>query len=118
MDTEILKGKLNNILPYLNEKQKRVFLGAEAKSIGYGGISRISKLTGVSRPTIHQGISDLESGDSGLIERIRVSGAGPTPKHTQNKKLLKMIEVLIESSTKGDPDVSLEMDIQKHSSFI
>jgi len=103
MDTEILKGKLNNILPYLNEKQKRVFLGAEAKSIGYGGISRISKLTGVSRPTIHQGISDLESGDSGLIERIRGSGAGPTPKHTQNKKLLKMIEVLIESSTKGDP---------------
>ena len=77
METEILKEKLNNILPYLNEKQKRVFLGAEAKSIGYGGISKISKLTGVSRPTIHQGVSDLESGDRGLIERIRVSGAGP-----------------------------------------
>ena len=94
MATEKLKEKLDNILPFLNEKQKRIFLGAEAKCIGYGGISKISKLTGVSRSTIHQGISDLESGEMDAIEGVRASGGGPKPKHAQNKKLLKTIEAL------------------------
>ena len=103
MATEKLKEKLENILPFLNERQKRIFLGAEAKSIGYGGISEIAKLAGVSRPTIHQGLSDLESGDKGAIERVRLYGGGPKSKHSQNKKLQKTIEALIEDSTSGDP---------------
>ena len=32
----------------------------------------------------------------------------PKPKHTQNKKLLKMIETLVEDSTRGDPMCSLK----------
>lgn len=103
MATENLKEKLGNILPFLNEKQQRMFLGAEAKSIGYGGVSKIAKLAGVSRPTIHQGITDLESIDDASIERVRVSGGGPKPKHSQNTKLQRSIEALIEDSTKGDP---------------
>lgn len=103
MATEKIKEKLENILPFLNERQKRIFLGAEAKSIGYGGISKIARLAGVSRPTIHQGISDLEIGDRGAIERVRLGGGGPKSKHSQNKKLQKTIEALIEDSTRGDP---------------
>lgn len=103
MATENLKEKLGDILPFLNEKQQRMFLGAEAKSIGYGGVSKIAKLAGVSRPTIHQGITDLESFDDASIERVRVSGGGPKPKHSQNTKLQRSIEALIEDSTKGDP---------------
>lgn len=103
MSTEKLKEKINDILPFLNERQKRIFLGAEAKSIGYGGISKIARLAGVSRPTIHQGISDLESGGNNASESVRASGGGPKPKHAQNKKLLKTIELLIEDSTRGDP---------------
>ncbi|HDH04904.1 MAG TPA: ISAzo13 family transposase, partial [Nitrospirae bacterium] len=67
MTTEKLKEKIEHVLPFLNEKQKRIFLGGEAKSIGYGGISKIAKLAGVSRPTIHQGITDLESVDEVAI---------------------------------------------------
>jgi transposase len=103
MATEKIKEKLENILPFLNERQKRIFLGAEAKSIGYGGISKIARLAGVSRPTIHQGISDLEIGDRGAIERVRLCGGGPKSKHSQNKKLQKTIEAMIEDSTRGDP---------------
>ncbi len=103
MSTEKIKERINGILPFLNERQKRLFLGVEAKSIGYGGISKIAKLTGVSRPTIHHGISDLENETKDVGERVRVSGGGPKPKHAQNKKLLKTIEALIEDSTRGDP---------------
>lgn len=103
MDAEKLKEKLDNILPLLNERQKRIFLGAEAKSLGYGGVSKIAKLAGVSRPTIHQGISDLKNGDKNIIEGIRASGGVPRFKHSQNRELLKAIERLIEDSTRGDP---------------
>lgn len=103
MTTEKLKEKIEHVLPFLNEKQKRIFLGGEAKSIGYGGISKIAKLAGVSRPTIHQGITDLESVDEVAIERVRLSGGGPKSKHSQNIKLQRLIEALIEDSTRGDP---------------
>ncbi len=108
MATGKLKEKLENILPFLNEKQKRIFLGAEAKYIGYGGISKIAKLAGVSRPTIHQGITDLESVDGAAIERVRISGGGPKSKHSQNIKLQRLIEALIEDSTRGDPKSPLK----------
>ena len=91
MTTEKLKEKIENILPFLNERQKRIFLGGEAKYIGYGGISKIAKLAGVSRPTIHKGITDLESVDKAAIERVRLSGGGPKSKHSQNIKLQRLI---------------------------
>jgi DNA-binding MurR/RpiR family transcriptional regulator len=61
MDNDTLRNKIQKILPILNEKQKRIFLASEAQSLGYGGISKISKFSGVSRPTISQGIKELNS---------------------------------------------------------
>ena len=52
--------KLLAILPYLNEKQRRLVLAADAYSLGYGDISRVSRATDVSRPTIHQALRELE----------------------------------------------------------
>ncbi len=47
-----IKNKIDKLLPHLNERQRRIFLSAEAENIGYGGISIISRLSKVSRPTI------------------------------------------------------------------
>jgi len=52
MNFNLLKDKIDDMLPLLNEKQKRLFLAAEARSLGCGGISKISNLPGISRPTI------------------------------------------------------------------
>jgi len=49
------------MLPLLNEKQKRLYLASEAEAIGYGGISQVSRISGVSRVTISQGIRELKS---------------------------------------------------------
>lgn len=48
-----LAEKLRSLLPYLNERQQRLLLAAEARSLGYGGVSQVSPLSGISRPTIH-----------------------------------------------------------------
>ena len=48
--------RIRNTLPLLDERQKRLYLANEAKSIGYGGITQVSKVSGVSRVTITQGM--------------------------------------------------------------
>src|SRR5258708_39774935 len=46
----------------LNERQWRLYVAAEAKRIGVGGISQIAREAGVSRKTIRKGIRELEAG--------------------------------------------------------
>ena len=50
--------RIRNTIPLLDERQKRLYLANEAKAIGYGGISQVSKVSGVSRVTITQGMPD------------------------------------------------------------
>lgn len=60
----------------LNERQKRHFLALEAQALGYGGITKISKCFDVNRETISIGISELKSGDSLPLGRVRKLGGG------------------------------------------
>ena len=46
-----LQKRMGIMLPLLNERQSRIYLGAEAESIGRGGISTVHKLSGASRHT-------------------------------------------------------------------
>jgi len=43
--------------------QKRIYLSLEAKSLGYGGIRKISKLSGISGVTITKGMEGLKETD-------------------------------------------------------
>ena len=54
-----LKIKLSGVLPELNERQRRILLAAEAKSLGYGGVKALSNISGVAVSTIRRGILDL-----------------------------------------------------------
>jgi len=51
--------KLAIVLPHLNEKQRRLLIAAEARTLGWGGISQVAKATGVSRVTIHKALTRL-----------------------------------------------------------
>ena len=57
-----IEERYNSIKPFLNnELQRRIYAGAEAKSIGYGGVSLLSRITGIDRETITRGISEIEN---------------------------------------------------------
>ena len=56
-----LKIKLSGLLPELNERQRRLVVGAEAQSLGYGGIKILAEITGITPPTIRRGIQDLNA---------------------------------------------------------
>jgi DNA-binding MurR/RpiR family transcriptional regulator len=53
-----LKEKLTALLPHLNERQRRLFLAAEARALGHGGVAQVARAAEVSRPTIQQGLRE------------------------------------------------------------
>ena len=101
-----LKEKLSIILPSLNEKQKRLLLGAEANFLGYGGIKFLADITGMSTNTIARGVREIENGDED-VSRIRSKGSGRKKLTTKYPEIKNHIEDLIEPDTHGDPESPL-----------
>jgi len=81
VDVNALKTRIENVLPTLNEYQRRRYLSAEAKSLGRGGITLVSRLTGVSRQTLTEGVKELDNPEAEIPEcgRSRKSGGGRKP---------------------------------------
>jgi hypothetical protein len=90
------------MLPALDERQQRLFLANEAISYGHGGISLVSRISGVSRTTITKAVNEIKSGSS-PDGKVRNSGGGR--KHVEEKypDISKEIVKLIEGKTYGDP---------------
>ena len=101
-----LKLKLSEVLPFLDEKQKRVLAAAEARAMGRGGIQTIANITGMARQTIYRGQEDLENGKK--YDRVRDNGGGRKKLVAVNPKLIDQLEKLIEPVTKGDPQSPLK----------
>ena len=79
MQTDILlKEKYDTLLPLLGEKETRLVLAADAKSLGRGGLSKVASLSGVSRVTLNAGLKDLTSNEVHISSgnRSRRSGGG------------------------------------------
>jgi hypothetical protein len=97
-----MEERILRMLPKLNELQKRQFLANEAKSFGYGGVSVVSAVSGVSRTTKIRGISELENGETDSAE-MRLSGGGRNSVELNDRKIVEKILAIVENSTYGDP---------------
>ena len=103
MDAEReLKEKVAALLPYLNERQRRLFLAVEARALGHGGVARVARAAGVSRPTIQQGLRELTGSDV-PTERVRREGGGRKSLAEHDPALLTDLEALVDPDTRGDP---------------
>ena len=102
IDELVLAAKFGTILPHLDERQRRLLLASEARSLGHGGISLVSRASGVSRVTITHGVDELEAGD-GSVERIRRTGGGRKKLTETDPELLEQLDALVGPETRGDP---------------
>ena len=78
-DAEFLKligPELQRLLPELDEKARRLTLGAVARAAGDGGTGAVARLTGASWQTVADGAAELESGQVAAPGRVRRPGAG------------------------------------------
>lgn len=96
----------------LDERLRRLFAAAEAKVVGRGGITYISKATGISRRAIHVGLDELENIENGAETgikkgKIRKAGGGRKKVTEKDPKLKADLERLLEATTRGDPESPL-----------
>jgi len=97
-----LAGKFEMLFPYLDERQRRLVLGAEARSLGHGGIRLVARSAGVTEAMVSRGVRDL-SGDVELRGRVRRAGAGRKRLADADPGLRLALLALVEPDERGDP---------------
>lgn len=101
---ELIKRRIETVLPILDERQRRIYLAAEAQSIGWGGKTKIALLSSVTRRTIAKGINGPVKFESGTSNnRIRKKGGGRKKITEHQPGLLKAIEDIVSPHTMGNP---------------
>jgi hypothetical protein len=129
MTTEQLRAKYQSLAPFLDERQKRLWAAVEALAIGWGGVSRVSQATGLSRQTVQAGVTELRKGPRGPqprspnspavnppveepvpvrtfarpTDRVRLPGGGRKRTEVKDPAILTTLEQLIENDVAGDP---------------
>jgi len=101
--TEWIRHKYLAILSDLDERGKRRWAAAEARSLGWGGIAAVAQATGMSDRTIRNGIRELDDPAAISADRQRKPGAGRRAREQEQPDLIKALEALIEPVSRGDP---------------
>jgi Rhodopirellula transposase DDE domain len=104
---KLMGPQLELLLPALDEKARRLALGAVARAAGDGGITAVAKMTGASWQTVADGAAELESGQVAAEGRIRRPGAGRKKLAETDPGLLPALLALVEDSSRGDPQSPL-----------
>jgi transposase len=88
----------------LDERQARLCAAERALAVGRGGITLVSRVTGLSYPTIHKGIAELRATAATLPSgRIRRQGGGRKKVEVVDPAVLPILQEVVESSTAGSP---------------
>jgi hypothetical protein len=72
---EVLAAKFGAIFPHLDERQRRLLMGADALALGHGGIRLVARAARVREATVPAGAGELEVG-AGPLGRVRRPAAG------------------------------------------
>jgi Rhodopirellula transposase DDE domain len=104
---ELMVPELELLLPELDEKARRLTLGAVARAAGDGGIGAVARMTGASWQTVANGAAELDSGQVAPEGRVRRAGAGRKKLAETDPGLVPALLALVEDSARGDPESPL-----------
>ena len=102
-----LQAKFVGVWALLDERTRRLMAANEARALGHGGISEVSRACGLSRKAIAKGIREIETGTTPPPGRVRQPGAGRKTITTHDPGLIPALERWIEPETRGDPESPL-----------
>ena len=101
-----IRRKYRVVAPELDERRRRQWAAAEAREVGWGGVSVVARATGLSRPTILAGVRELAlpaSQRAAAAQRVRRPGGGRRAVTATDQTLLAALLALIEPTTRGHP---------------
>src|SRR5262245_3197853 len=101
-DARDLEEKFASILPHLDERQRRLLAAAEARSLGRGGIRRVSRASGLSPATIQRGLKELTA-PALSSRRARCPGGGRKAISEKVPAILDALDALIAPDPSSNP---------------
>jgi len=102
VDEEQVGAMLATVMPHLDERQRRILAGAQARCLGRGGIVSVSEMTGMSRSTVQGAVGDVQAGVE-ITGRVRAPGGGRPRAEVKDPTLLDDLDSLVDPESRGDP---------------
>ena len=102
-----VKERFGALRKVLDERSRRLVVAAESLAWGRGGLSAVSRATGVSRRVIRQGRAELKQPRVRPAGLIRRPGGGRKRLAEKEPMLAEDLERLVEPVTRGDPESPL-----------
>jgi len=103
IDSSAIRSRFVALAPHLDERGRRSFVAAEARSAGYGGIAAVARATGIAPSTIGRGLVELAEVSAMSADRNRRLGGGRKALTTTDPALLVDLLALVSPSERGDP---------------
>jgi hypothetical protein len=100
---EAVGRRIDSLWPQLNERQRRALLGAEARELGWGGVSAVARVAGVARSTVTAAVAELDGPEVLAPGRSRRSGGGRKSAVVADPGLAAALDALVDPATRGDP---------------
>ena len=107
IDESSIRVRFEALAPVLDERGRRRFAAAEARTAGWGGVSAVARVTGIARSTIDRGLAELVAGETLEDDRVRRPGGGRRPLRETDATLVDDLRSLVEPVTRGDPQSPL-----------
>lgn len=117
VDTFAIRERFSAVGHGLDERSRRLFAAAEAKTAGHGGIAAVSRVTGIARSTIGRGLKDLSDLES-LPGAVRRPGSGRPALTAADPGLLDSLRPILEPATMGDPERVLLWVAKSHAKLV
>jgi hypothetical protein len=102
IDEEAIRSRFLAASAHLDERGRRILAASESRSAGLGGVTSVSRATGVARSTIGRGLDDLDAPEA-LAGAVRRPGGGRRSLVDKDPSLLTALEEIVTPSTIGDP---------------
>ena len=98
-----LSDRFAALLPHLNERQRRLALGVEARLLGHGGVGTVARVARVSETTVRRGIAELAADTGPLPEgRARAPGGGRRRAEANDPAVLSALLGLVGPDERDD----------------
>lgn len=107
-----IKARYESVKVGLTERGRRLFAGSEALTFGFGGITAVSRATGLSLTVVRRGLQECEQIEAGekptlTPQQSRQPGGGRKKLTEKMPELLPTLKEIVEATTRGDPQSPL-----------
>ena len=107
IDEEAIGERYRALAGELDERRRRLWAAAEARSHGRGGLAAVVRATGMAENTVRAGARELERGETLELGRVRRRGGGRKPLVETDPTLVEDLKRLVDRDSRGDPEQPL-----------